>query len=141
MTGDQLIAHNPASVWQVPDGFRSVYSHAVELKGAERLLFISGQFGVAPDGKLSAEFASQCEQAMDNVEALLKAAGMTTADIAKLTYYVTRAADFPALVDIRRRRWARNPAPSVTAIVVSALARAEYLIEIEAVAAAPSTTE
>ena len=52
----------------------------------------------------------------------------------ELTYYVTRASDFPTLVDIRRRRWAWEPAPSVTAIVVSGLARPEYLIEIEAVA-------
>ena len=40
------------------------------------------------------------------------------------------------LVQIRQRRWAFNSAPSVTAIAVSALARPEYLIEIEAVAIA-----
>ncbi len=51
-------------------------------------------------------------------------------------YYVTRASDFPALVAIRQWCWAMDPAPSVTAIVVSGLARAEYLIEIEAVAIA-----
>jgi 2-iminobutanoate/2-iminopropanoate deaminase len=131
-----LVAHNPASVWQVPDGFKSIYSHSVEVKTPARLLVISGQFGVAPDGGLAAEFAPQCEQAIDNVEALLRDAGMTIANLAKLTYYVTRASDFPALLEIRRRRWALNPAPSVTAIVVSALARPEYLIEIEALSVA-----
>jgi 2-iminobutanoate/2-iminopropanoate deaminase len=75
----------------------------------------------------------QCEQAMDNVEALLAAAGMTMADIVKLTYYVVRSADFPELVQIRQRRWGFDPAPSVTAIAVPALARSEYLIEIEAI--------
>jgi len=40
------------------------------------------------------------------------------------------------LVQIRQQRWAFDPAPSVTAIAVSALARPEYLIEIEAVASA-----
>lgn len=73
---------------------------------------------------------------MDNVEALLAAAGMNTANVVKLIYYATRAADFPALVQIRQRRWAFNPAPSVTAIAVSAPARPEYLIEIEAIAVA-----
>jgi enamine deaminase RidA (YjgF/YER057c/UK114 family) len=126
-------AHNPPTVWRVPDAFRSVYSHAAEVPAAGRLFFISGQFGVAPDGKLPGEFAPQCEQAMDNVEALLSAAGMTTANIVKLTYYATRFADFPELVRIRQQRWALDRAPSATAIAVSALARPEYLIEIEAI--------
>ena len=129
-------AHNPSTVWQVPDTFRAIYSHATEIVTPARVLFISGQFGVAPDGKLRAEFAAQCEQAMDNVEALLAAAGMAAANIIRLTYYVTRAADFPALVQVRQRRWAFDPAPSVTALAVSALARPEYLIAIEAIAIA-----
>ena len=134
MTNDHVVAHNPASVWQVPESFKSIYSHAVEVSGLKRLLIISGQFGVATNRELGADFASQCEQAMDNVEALLAAGRMTTSHVAKITYYVTRAEDFPALVEIRRRRWAWEPAPAVTAIVVSGLARPEYLIEIEALA-------
>jgi enamine deaminase RidA (YjgF/YER057c/UK114 family) len=104
------------------------------------MLFISGQFDVAPDGRLPADFAAQCERAMDNVEALLAAAGMTTANIVKLTYYATDAADFAALVKIRQRRWAIDPAPAVTAIAVTALAQADYRIEIEAIAVAPAET-
>ena len=46
---------------------------------------------------------------MDNVEALLAAAGMTTANIVKLSYYTTQATDFPTLVQIRQRRWAFDP--------------------------------
>jgi len=134
MINDHVVAHNPASVWQVPGAFKSIYSHAVEVSGLERLLIVSGQFGVATNGELGADFASQCEQAMDNVEALLAAGRMTTSHVAKITYYVTRAEDFPALVEIRRRRWAWESAPAVTAMVVSGLARPEYLIEIEALA-------
>ena len=67
---------------------------------------------------------------------LLAAAGMTTANIVKLNYYATQATDFATLVQTRQRRWAFDPAPSVTAIAVSALARPEYLVEIEAVAIA-----
>ena len=73
---------------------------------------------------------------MDNVESLLAAADMNIANLVKLTYYATRATDFGELVQIRQRRWALVPAPSVTAIAVVALARPEYLIEIEAVAVA-----
>ena len=99
------IRHNPASVWQVPDGFKSIYSHAVEVEEGARTLFISGQVGVAPDGTLPAGFASQLDQAMDNVEALLAAAGMTKADVVKANYFLTRAADLPTS--------GRGPAPAL----------------------------
>lgn len=130
------IRHNPASVWRVPDAFRSIYSHAVEVPDGARTLFISGQVGVASDGTLRPDFATQLEQAMDNVEALLAAARMTTANVVKASYYLTRAADLPALGEARRRRWAKRGPEAVTVIVVAALARAEYLIEIEVTAAA-----
>ena len=97
------IRHNPASVWRVPDGFKSIYSHAVEVEEGARTLFISGQVGVAPDGTLPAGFALQLDQAMDNVEALLAAAGMTKADVVKANYFLTRAADLPNF-------WARSGA-------------------------------
>jgi enamine deaminase RidA (YjgF/YER057c/UK114 family) len=90
MEDDLFIAHNPDSVWQVPDTFRSIYSHAVEVGKPSRILFVSGQFGVAPDGHVREDFAAQCGQGMDNVEALLATADMSTANLVKLTYYATR---------------------------------------------------
>lgn len=129
-------ACNPDTVWQVPQAFRGVYSHAFEVPAGRRLLFVSGQFGVAPDGTVAEGFAGQCERAMDNVEALLAASGMGREHLVKVTYFLTRAEDAPALVEIRRRRWGAEEAPAVTALVVSALARPDYAVEIEAVAAA-----
>lgn len=128
--------HNPPTVWSVPEQFRNIYSHAVEVATGTRMLFVSGQIGVALDGTLRAGFSEQCEQAMDNVEALLTAATMTKADVVKITYFLTRIEDQPSLGQIRRRRWADREPPAVTVIVVSALARAEYLVEIEVAAAA-----
>ena len=138
MPAASFTPHNPSAIWPVPEPFRPIYSHAAELRGPARLLFISGQFGVAPDGSLAAGFDVQCEQAMANVEALLADAKMSRGNIVKLTYYVTRPADFPALGRLRRQRWFCAEAPAVTAIAVAGLARPEYLIEIEAVAAAQS---
>ncbi|MBV9014321.1 MAG: RidA family protein [Alphaproteobacteria bacterium] len=138
MTSHSFLAHNPATVWPVPEQFRSIYSTAAELRSAGRVLFISGQFGVRPDGSLAEGFETQCEQAMNNVEALLAAAEMNCGNTVKLTYCVTRPADFPSLGRIRRERWPSEAAPSVTALAVAGLARPEYLIEIEAVAAAQS---
>jgi enamine deaminase RidA (YjgF/YER057c/UK114 family) len=127
--------HNPTTIWPVPEQFQTIYSHAAEISSTARTLYISGQVGVAAGGALAADFPAQCEQAMDNVEALLAAAEMTTANIVKLTYFLTRAADLPMLGQVRRRRWASPIPPAVTVLVVAALARPDYLIEIEAVAA------
>jgi len=66
----------------------------------------------------------------------LAAAGMVRDALAKITYLVTRADNLPALGEIRRRRWASVKPPAVTVLVVAALARPEYLIEIEVIAAA-----
>jgi hypothetical protein len=59
MATNQIIASNPPTVWQVPETFKSVYSHAIEVRDVNRLLMISGQFGVTPAGRLAADFATQ----------------------------------------------------------------------------------
>jgi 2-iminobutanoate/2-iminopropanoate deaminase len=132
---DTMKRHEPATMWQVPEGFRGIYAHAVQVRAPARLLVISGQIGVEPDGSVPVSFAAQCERAMTNVEALLADVGMTGADMIKVNYYLTRPADLPSLADIRNRRWASEAPPAVTTLVVAALARPELLIEIEVTAA------
>jgi 2-iminobutanoate/2-iminopropanoate deaminase len=132
---NDAVRHNPSSVWTVPEAFRTIYSHAVEVPPGARLMFVSGQFGIAPDGSLTPGFEGQLEQAIDKIEALLAEAGMSKADIVKANYYLTRAADLPALGAVRRRRWAKSAPEAVTVIVVAGLARPDCLVEVEAVAA------
>ncbi|UWU89675.1 RidA family protein [Bradyrhizobium sp. CB1015] len=124
---------NPSTVWAVPEPFRTIYSHAVEAP-AGRTLYVSGQLGVAPDGQMHAEFPEQLEQAMDNVEALLGAAGMALSDVVKATFFLTQATDLPSLGQGRRGRWASETPPAVTVLVVAALARPDALIEVEVTA-------
>ncbi len=135
MSNEAVLRHNPEAVWPVPESFRSIYAHGVELRGDARLLFVSGQIGIAPDGSLAPDFAAQCEVAMTNVEAMLAAAAMTHTNIVKLVFYLTRAVDLPMLGELRRNRWASSTPPAVTTLVVAALARRELLVEIDATAA------
>jgi enamine deaminase RidA (YjgF/YER057c/UK114 family) len=128
-------AHNPSSVWTVPQGFQTIYSHATEVPAGMRMLFISGQFGVAADGSLPPGFADQAETAMNNIEALLESAGMTKAHLVKLTTLRDLAMRLRSPISAAAVGVPREP-PAVTAIVVSSLARPDYLIEIEAIAAA-----
>ena len=136
MSNEAVLRHNPEAVWPVPESFRSIYAHGVELRSNARLLFVSGQIGIAPDGSLAGDFAAQCEVAMTNVEALLATAAMTHTNIVKLVFYLTRAVDLPMLGELRRKRWASSTPPAVTTLVVAALARPGLLVEIDAIAAA-----
>ena len=135
MSNEAVLRHNPEAVWPVPESFRSIYVHGVELRSNARLLFVSGQIGIAPDSSLAGDFAAQCEVAMTNVEALLATAAMTHTNIVKLVFYLTRAVDLPMLGELRRNRWASSTPPAVTTLVVAALARRELLVEIDATAA------
>lgn len=57
------------------------YSHAVAMEG---IVFTSGQLGIDPaTGKLAEGVAAQAEQALKNLEAVLKAAGASMADVVK----------------------------------------------------------
>jgi len=103
---------NPPTVWSVPEVFKKIYSHAVQVSDASKTLYISGQFGIGPDGRLPAEFAEQANLAMDNVEALLAASGMTRGNVVKLTYFLTRLSDAPGLGAIRRERGKQRAARS-----------------------------
>ena len=130
----QVQIHNPSTVWAVPPQFGAIYSHAVQTAaGPLRQLHVSGQVGVAPDGSVPPDFAGQCAAAMANVEALLADAGMGTADLVRLTCYVLRREDLPALVQGRAGRWP-GVRPAVTVLLVAGLVRPEFLVEIEALA-------
>jgi enamine deaminase RidA (YjgF/YER057c/UK114 family) len=117
-----------------PPAFASIYRHAVEVPAGHRTLHVSGQIGVTPDGHVREGFEAQLEQAIDNLEMVLAHAGMSKADIVRLGFFLTRASDLEALREARRRRLAVEPA--VTVLVVSALAGADLLVEVEATAAA-----
>jgi 2-iminobutanoate/2-iminopropanoate deaminase len=112
------------------------YTQAVELRGPARVLHVSGQIPVAPDGSVPATFREQCRLAWSNVEAQLRAAGMTLDDLVKVTTYLADRAHGPENGEIRREMLGdRTPALTV---VVAGIYDPAWLLEIEAVAAAPA---
>ena len=126
--------HNPSSVRTVEAQYRDIYSHAVETNlGLARQLHISGQLGIDPSGKLEATFSAQCRRALQNVEALLEAAGMTKDHIVRVVYYVTRREDLAALNATRAERWS-GVRPAVTTVLVAGLVAPEFLVEVEVLA-------
>ena len=110
------------------------YSHAIEVPPQARWLYVSGQLGVAPDGSVPGSCAGQAEACFANLLAILAEAGMGPGDLVRLSTYLTDPADRPAYMAVRDRHVAPPP-PASTLLVVRALARPEFKIEIEAVAA------
>ena len=112
----------------------SRYSQAIEVTGAERLLFVSGQIPVAKDGTVPREFGAQARQAWANVEAHLRAAGMTFDNLVKVTIFLASRRDAMENRAIRQEILGER-APALTAIITGIFDE-NWLIEIEAIAAA-----
>jgi enamine deaminase RidA (YjgF/YER057c/UK114 family) len=116
------------------------YSQVVEVR-ASRIVFIAGQTALDSNGTLigHGDFATQVNQVFHNLAAALKAANCTAGDLVKLTVFLRDMNDLAAYRDARNRFFGTvNPpaAPAVTLIEVSKLYGPDFLIEIEAIAAA-----
>jgi 2-iminobutanoate/2-iminopropanoate deaminase len=110
------------------------YSHAALVEGARRRLVISGQVGVQPDGTVPATAEGQIAQACANLRAVLEAHGMGTADVVKVTAFLTDRALIPAYRAAREAMFADHASAS-TLLVVAGLADPRWVVEIEAEAA------
>ncbi len=122
--------YNPATV-AAPAG---PYSHAVEIAGDARILYLAGQIGTAPDGTLPADFEAQADQCWKNIKAILAAAGMGVEHLVKCTHFLTSQEHVAAYGKVRTRHLG-EARPASTLLVISALARPGMLVEVEAIAA------
>jgi enamine deaminase RidA (YjgF/YER057c/UK114 family) len=109
----------------------AAYAHQIELSPDERLLAMSGQLGVRPDGSLPADGVEQLDVALDNVSRNLAAAGMSTEDLVKLTFYVVGEMDPAARREVFVRRLGTHT-PCMTLVVVAGLATPELRVEVDA---------
>ena len=106
------------------------YSQAIAAGG---LLFCSGQLGLDPaTGELVDGVEAQAERSLRNLMAVLDAAGLGPADVAKTTVFLADMADF-ATVNAVYARFFPDPPPARSTVQVAALPKAGR-VEIEAVA-------
>ena len=111
-----------------------LYSQAVEVVGATRTLYVSGQIGADANGAVPPSIEAQCRLVWTNLEAQLHAAGMGLDHIVKLVTIVPDQADVAASRSIRAEVLGeRRPAST---LVVAGLADPRWRIEIEAIAVA-----
>jgi 2-iminobutanoate/2-iminopropanoate deaminase len=110
------------------------YSQAIEVSGATRTLYISGQVGLDAGGNLAEDFAAQCRQTLLNLEAQLRVAGMSFDNVVKLQTILPDLANIGELRHIRAEIMGdRKPAST---LIVGGLVDPAYKIEIEAIACA-----
>jgi 2-iminobutanoate/2-iminopropanoate deaminase len=121
---------NPKSS-AAPNG---VYSHGVIVPANARWLYISGQTGTRPDRSIPASVEEQTEVVWQNLLAVLAEGGMGVGDLVKVTSFLTRAEDYAKFAPVRAKYLGEHR-PASTLLVVSALARPEFRVEVEAVAA------
>ncbi len=122
--------YNPKSIAAPPSNF----VHSVEIPGAARTLYISGQTGVSPDGSIPESTVEQADIAWQNLIEILKAADMDVENIVKITVLVTDPAD-NSVVREKRKQYAGDYQGTSTFMVVAGLANPKLKFEIEAIAA------
>ena len=121
--------------WAWQDAFH--FSQAVDVRGAERVLYCAGQTSVDPDGRAlhAGDMSAQLHQAFDNLETVLAGAGLKLENVVRLNYYVTDMEAFGGAREaIEARLGALSVKPSGTLLGVARLSQPELLVEIEATA-------
>jgi enamine deaminase RidA (YjgF/YER057c/UK114 family) len=109
------------------------YSPAVITDGG-RIVWLAGMGGIADaDGKPIADFAGQTRRAFQNIEATLKKAGGTLADIVTMTVFIRNQADGDEFVKIRGEIF-KSGFPASALITAKDFAVPQLLVEIQAIA-------
>jgi enamine deaminase RidA (YjgF/YER057c/UK114 family) len=114
-----------------------IVAPAYKVNNVSSLIFTTGQVAVDEDGKSChlGDFRAQAERALESVMLLVEAGGSSIDRIVKLTVFLTDARYRSEFSEVRNAFF-KEKEPPISIVVVSALMEPEWLIEIEAIAAA-----
>lgn len=109
------------------------YSQAIAAGG---LVFCSGQIALDPatGGMIAGTVADETRRVLENLRAVLRAAGLDLASVVRTTVYLTDLADFPVVNQVYAEFFS-SPSPARSTVQVAALPRAAR-VEIDAIASA-----
>jgi enamine deaminase RidA (YjgF/YER057c/UK114 family) len=140
-----IVQHAAASFGRGHDMLRAItppalrppfarYSHAVEVAPGARLVFCSGQLGIAADETIPDSVEEQARLIFRSISAILAEAGMGLADLVRLNAYVTAREHLSGYMAVRDEI-VGEPPPASTLMIVSGFTRQAFKVEVEAVAA------
>lgn len=111
------------------------YKMATRMQGG-RLLYVAGQVAWDASGNFvgTGDVKAQARQVLQNMRAVLQAAGGDLGNLMKITTYITKIEDRPAVAEVRNEFFS-GELPASTLIVVKRLFHPDFLVEIEGVAA------
>jgi enamine deaminase RidA (YjgF/YER057c/UK114 family) len=120
------------------------YNHVAEVRSDARFVFFSGQVSQdasgAPVGK--GDIRAQTRQVFMNVQAALQAIGGDWSNVVKITSFVVGSENIDAFREVRQEMLKSvNPLPASTAVVVQKLFGEDWLVEVEIIAAFPTTPQ
>lgn len=120
---------NPEGMYKSP-----AFSQAVLAEGGGKTLYIGGQNGILPDGKLVGDgFAEQIEQAYKNIISVLESVGASQKNVVKQTVYAAKGQDIAEGFAATQKTWGNFPT-AISFVFVESLGVPGALVEIEAVA-------
>lgn len=125
--------------WPVPKG----YSNGVVVRGPT--LFVAGQVGWNEKGEFTSDdFGEQFARALDNVLAVVRAAGGSPSTVAKMTIYVTDLDAYRSSLKAVGAAWRARMGshyPAMALVGVAGLVEKRALVEIEATAVLPEAAQ
>lgn len=104
---------------------------------AESVVFVSGQLGLDPQtGEMANDVGSETRQVLENLRAVVEAAGLAMSNVVKTTIFMTDFDDYPAMNKVYEEFFS-PPYPARSTVRVAGLL-ADARLEIEAIAVRPS---
>ncbi|BCH55236.1 RidA family protein [Agrobacterium vitis] len=110
------------------------YNHGLLVPAGASLLVTSGQLGIGVDDSIPNDLESQAVLCFEAIGAILAEAGMSYADVIRISGFVTRREDFAPYMAVRDR-YTLEPKPVSTLLIVAGFTRPEFLVEVEVTAA------
>jgi enamine deaminase RidA (YjgF/YER057c/UK114 family) len=116
------------------------YAHVTRVK-ANEFLFIAGMLSGDSKGNVIGEgdFDAQTAQVFRNVEAALKSAGASWANVVQFTTYLVHSQDIPKFMAFRQREFPKmfpnGKYPPNTLLIVDRLVKEQFLVEVQTIAA------
>jgi 2-iminobutanoate/2-iminopropanoate deaminase len=126
----KLSSVNSAAAPQAAGG----YSQAIEVTGAQRILYISGQIPETRNGQVPKDFAEQARVAWNNVIAQLASANMAVENLVKVTTFLS-SREFALSNRAVRQEFLGSHRPAST-VIIAGIFDEKWLLEIEAIATA-----
>jgi 2-iminobutanoate/2-iminopropanoate deaminase len=123
------------NVISTPDAPKAIgpYSQAIKANG---FVFVSGQIAIDPANQqvITGDVAAQTERVLNNLTAILKAAGTGLEKVVRSTVFLKSMGDFAAMNDVYGRHFTSNP-PARSTVEAARLPK-DVLVEIDVIALA-----